>query len=272
MRRVLVLLVAAALVGHAGSSALDVAHAQSRSRRSSALELDSARYAEDEPIWACLRDVAAPAHPTLLLGGTWTLAGRLENGDSLRWEARPPAAGRAGEIVHGLGIAPRGDRFPLLALQGAPSGGLAAGRYEVRYTGPDGTRASDRFQVYAPKGEEARVRIVLARASRLRRKLERPVEAARLYEAVLTRYPRNAYLSLVYLELWDLRAHTKYRDRPGRWLEEVFARFHDSCFAVIAIDRYVQGEGLERALPVLGRLAALYPGTRAARAAALYRE
>jgi hypothetical protein len=73
-----------------------------------------------------------------------------------------------------------------------------------------------------------------------------------------------------YWGLWKVRAHTRYANDSSRWLEEMFAHFHDACFGVAAVDVYVADMGIEAARPSLRRLAALYPDTRMARAAARY--
>jgi len=114
------------------------------------------------------------------------------------------------------------------------------------------------------------VRDALARAGRLARLLNRPKDAAELYAAVYQRYPRTAYLSAIYWGEWGVRDHTRFAHDPGRWMEEVFAHFHDTCFGVVALDRWVGDVGLEAARPMLGKLVGIYPDTELSRAALRY--
>jgi hypothetical protein len=67
-----------------------------------------------------------------------------------------------------------------------------------------------------------------------------------------------------------VQAHTRFKLEPEKWLEEVFAHFHDSCFGTIALDRWVRDMGEEKAKPTIRRLVGLYPDTPLSRAAARY--
>jgi hypothetical protein len=149
-------------------------------------------------------------------------------------------------------------------------GGLRAGTYEVAMGKAKPTAT---FRVLAPRASEAAVRAALARAARLSRSSDDSTraQAARLYEAVFERYPRTSYVTSIYAGLWRLRTFTKgYAADPGLWLDAVFAHFHDSCFGVWALDRFMTDIPAAQARPRLRKLVGLYPDTRLSRAAAAW--
>jgi hypothetical protein len=234
--------------------------------------LDGGQFLEDEPIWVCDSSAPAPAPASsgLMIGGR--IVGVEENGRAVESRAlarsfrEPPP--RSGELVRAVWFDPRRDLHPL-DVGSWGGGSLRAGVYQfVR-----GDRTLARFRVVTPRASEAAVRAALARAARLSREKDgaKLAEAARLYEAVLARYPRTSYVTSIYAGLWRLRGHTSaYATDPGAWLEAVFAHFHDSCFGVWALDRYMSDIPLEEAGPLLRRLVGLYPDTPLSRAAARY--
>ena len=148
--------------------------------------------------------------------------------------------------------------------------GLPEGTWEIRPQYGDTARVLARIEVLAPRGSERSVRDALARATRLARDLGRPKDAADLYAAVWQRYPRTAYLSAIYWGEWQVRDHTRFAHDPGRWMEEIFAHFHDTCFGVVALDRWVMDVGTDSARPVLVKLVGIYPDTQLSRAALRY--
>jgi hypothetical protein len=88
---------------------------------------------------------------------------------------------------------------------------------------------------------------------------------------VLERYPRTSYVTSIYAGLWRVRAHTQaFAGDPGTWLDRIFAGFHDSCFGVWALDRFMADVPAAESRPRLRRLVGLYPDTVLARAAAIY--
>lgn len=259
-------------------------------------ELDGAQFLEDEPIWLC--DDGEPnagigrgdlLHDFRILGFDergrrvpkppppgWNAASAWSRAAIGLADLRRP---RAGEFVQSLRLPPRADLHALGPWPGTP-GGLAAGRYEVRRgllfaddpSLVDTATVFARFQVLAPRKSEEAVRAALARAARLAAQDDstRHADAARLYEAVLARYPRTSYRTLVYAGLWRVREHTAYAADPGAWLEEVFAHFHSTCFGVWALDVFMSDVPNDEARPRLRRLVGLYPDTMLSRAAARY--
>ncbi len=234
-------------------------------------KLDGAEFLEDEPVWIC--DESGPggiARDGQLEHGL-RLTGRTLSGATIdcNWAgAGGMAPARVGELMRTFGLEAGPDRFP---LDVGIAGPIPAGRYELRRATGDTTRVLARFRITPPAGSERQVRAALARAARLRSPgMGRDDESARLLEAVLARYPRTGYRTAAYWGLWRVRGHTRYAKDPGRWLEEMFAHFHDTCFGVAAIDAYVQEIGPEESQPRLRRLVGLYPDTRMARAATRY--
>jgi len=265
-----ILLVAAARPGSA--SAGEGAHAAyDRELR----QLDREEFLEDEPIWLCASDLPVPADPDHLAPRAWKLVAREGRGRTI-----PPALGptsnsdpvdaaghevvpRGIEFTLSLGLVPPSSRFPILG-----AGGLPEGLWEIRpVSGAEG-RPLARIRVTAPTGAERSVRDGLARAARLSG--AQPARAAALYDAIYRRYPRTTYLSVIYWGEWGVRAHTRFANDPGRWIEEIFAHFHDSCFGVIALDRWVRDMGADAAQPALRRLVGIYPDTPLSRAALRY--
>jgi hypothetical protein len=117
------------------------------------------------------------------------------------------------------------------------------------------------------------VRAALARAARLSlsSSVEDQAQAARLYESVLERYPRTSYVTVIYAGLWRVRCHTRaYAADAAAWLDRIFATFHDACFGVWALDRFMADVPAEESRPLLRRLVGLYPDTKLARAAGVY--
>lgn len=235
-----------------------------------ARKLDGAELMADEPVWICDENEPGGVDPDGRLAPGLRLRGRRGTGEFVDHLSTMPELGptdvRVGELSRAFEFAPEPDHH---ALDQGSAGGFPPGAYELRRAFGDTTRVLARFRVLAPTGSELHARSALARAARLR-DAGREAEAARLYEAVLTRYPRTAYRTAAYWGLWKVRFHTRYREDPGRWLEEMFAHFHDTCFGVAAIDLYVSELGLEGAQPKLRKLVGLYPDTRMSRAAKRY--
>jgi len=245
--------------------------------------LDGGEYQADEPIWVCADPSYAPA---LSMPGWVPHDFELRGTDSAgrkirRREVELPLA-YDDDRLSGTAM-PRGAEFGRTFDFEDPSGraplfdlanGIPAGAWELHAAhGADTTRVLARFRVVEPRGTERSVRDALARASRLAGPTgngAHAVEAARLYEAILLHYPRTAYLSVVYAGLWRVRAHTRFGPDPDRWLEEIFARFHDTCFGTIALDQWVRDMGEVRARPNVAHLVGLYPDTPLSRAAARY--
>lgn len=224
-------------------------------------QLDGEEFLEDQPIWVC----SAPF-------GHYRLVGVDASGQAVRrdlsirvnWKS---AVVRGFEFGQSFEFRDPGGRYPLVG----PAGGIPQGRWEIRSSLGDTMRALARFRVVAPPGSERSVRDGLARASRLARQYAGGSErAADLYDAIYRRYPRTAYLSVLYWGQWEVREHTRFANDPGRWLEEIFAHFHDSCFGVFALDRFVSDMGVEAARPTLKRLVGIYPDTPLSRAALRY--
>lgn len=231
-------------------------------------DLDGAQFLEDEPIWICDAGAAPPGtsdavpHGVRIRGVTET--GALVQSQSIAHTFSEPPA-RAGDLVRNVWFDARTDLHPLESGDWG-GGGLRAGRYEVvAYNG----RVLASFRVVEPRGSEESVRAGLARAARLSLRDE-PGDAERaamLYEAVLKRYPNTSYTSVIWAGLWRVRAHsTVYAREPGAWLEAVFAGFHNTCFGVWALDRFVADVPAEEARPIVRKLVGLYPDTRVARA------
>jgi len=255
-------------------------------------DLDGAQFLKDEPIWLCDEGEPGAGVPAGdLIHDFWVLG--FDDRGALIPASAPPGTGplvslldwrglsrpRAGEFVHSLCLPPRAALHPL-GLAQATSGGLPAGRYEVRGgawafvpgSPPDTARVLARFRVLAPRGSELSVRAALARAARLASSADTALhaDAARLYEAVLARYPRTSYRTHIYAGLWQVRQYTPYGADPGSWLAEVFAHFHSSCFGVWALDVFMREVPNDEARPLLRHLVGLYPDTKLARAAARY--
>jgi hypothetical protein len=243
-------------------------------------DLDGGQFLEDEPIWIC--DDVAPPGPVRksLPDHVYRLIGVEDSGRRIRREAgrpdgvrwlEPQEQARAGELISTFALPVRPE---LHVLAGADSraGGLRAGRYEIRRADVDTARVIARFRVIAPRGSELAVRAAVARASRLWESggTTRQAEAAKLFEAILARYPRTSYRTAIYAGLfWDLGRSATIKD-PGTWLSEVFAHFHNSCFGVWALDEYMDWAPPDRSGPLLRKLVGLYPDTRLSRAAARY--
>lgn len=237
-------------------------------------DLDGMQFLEDEPIWLCATAPSAPAAADGWAPPAYRLRGRDAQGRAV---TKTPALGargargatavpRAFELGQTFGFHDPTNRFPLWGT----SNSVPAGDWEVHALEGDTARVLARFRVIAARGSERSVRDGLARAARLARSLGRPADAAALYAAIYQRYPRTAYLSAVYWGEWDVRAHTRFAHDPGRWIEEVFAHFHDTCFGVVALDRWVGDLGAEKARPILVRLVGIYPDTPLSRAALRY--
>lgn len=256
------MLLAACLLAlaHGPAGALDRPAARAESGNA-ARQLDGEEFLEDQPLWVC----AAPQ-------SNFRLVGADGSGRSVRRGFRAPAqadsmVARGFEFGASFGFLDPGGRFPLVGA----AGGLPEGRWEIRSERGDTTRALARFRVVSPAGSERSVRDGLARAARLTHAAPDGRErAAALYDAIWRRYPRTAYLSVVYWGQWRVREHTRFASDPGRWMDEVFAHFHDSCFGVIALDRWVADIGIEAARPTIRRLVGIYPDTPLSRAALRY--
>jgi hypothetical protein len=261
------------------------ARAASAALEDAVLDLDGDQFLVDEPVWLCA-DPAGPAAPELPgflphgyeLRGTDAVGRRVRArcaGEPAPHGAATPAAlarptPRSGEFGLTFNFHDPTGREPLLGF----ATGIPAGAWEVhRAGGTDSARVVARFRVIEPLGSERFVRDGLARAARLSRgggDAAGAEQAARLYDAILRRYPRTAYLSVVYAGLWRVRAHTRFGDDPDRWLEEIFARFHEGCFGTAALDAWVRDMGEERARKTVARLVGLYPDTPLSRAAQRY--
>jgi len=232
--------------------------------------LDGELYLEDEPIWLCAESATAPATVDVWADPPCALVGRDAAGAHRRIVL---ASGRPGgpvprgfELSQTFGSLDPSGRAPLWGA----TNGLPEGSWEIRPLAGDTARVLARIEVLEPRGSERSVRDALARAARLARLMNRPKDAADLYAAVYQRYPRTAYLSAIYWGEWGVRDHTRFAHDPGRWMEEVFAHFHDTCFGVVALDRWVGDVGLEAARPMLGKLVGIYPDTELSRAALRY--
>jgi len=237
-------------------------------------ELDGEEFLEDEPIWLCTGDPAgAPAVETFChdfrIVGVDRAGNRLDRHFMshlpIDFSTEPPAA-RAAEFGSSFDFTEQYGRFPLFGDVGA----IPSGVWQVRGAHGDTARVLARFRVVPPAGSERSVRDALARATRLTTLVGGAPRAAALYDAVYRRYPRTTYLSALYWGEWRVREHTRFANDPGRWLEEIFAHFHDSCFGTIALDRWVRDMGEEAARPTIRRLVGLYPDTPLSRAAARY--
>ena len=233
-------------------------------------ELDGLQFLEDEPIWLCA-PAAGPTAPDAWARPAYRLVGRDAAGRAVRLAFDgPPRAGqdplpRAFEFAQTFGVHDPTGRYPLLGANNA----IPEGVWEARGLDGDTARVLARFRVLAPPASERSVRDALARAARLAAH-DRGEDAAALYAAVYQRYPRTAYLSAVYWGQWQVRAHTRFAHDPERWMEEVFAHFHDTCFGVAALDRWVRDVGPQVARPELLHLVGIYPDTELARAAQRY--
>jgi len=233
--------------------------------------LDGELYLEDEPIWLCATGASAPSTTDAWANPPCVLVGRDAAGvrHQLVRQSSERAGGpvpRAFELSQTFGHSDPSGRAPLWGA----TNGLPEGSWEIHPLTGDTARVLARIEVLAPRGSERSVRDALARAGRLARLLNRPKDAAELYAAVYQRYPRTAYLSAIYWGEWGVRDHTRFAHDPGRWMEEVFAHFHDTCFGVVALDRWVGDVGLEAARPMLGKLVGIYPDTELSRAALRY--
>jgi hypothetical protein len=261
---------------HAGAASVQLPDAVVRG-------LDGEEYFAGEPIWLCTDPAGSAARipgwyeHAIELVGTDAAGHAVRRGYDVRvphttttatLDRPAPPAPRAGEFGQTFGFDDPSGQMPLVTFKAA----IPVGAWELRpATGDDTTRVLARFRVVEPRGVERAVHDGLARAARLALAGEAGAEqAARLYEVILARYPRTAYLSVVYAGLWRVRAHTRFGADPDRWLEEIFARFHDTCFGTIALDQWVADIGKERARSTVRRLVGLYPDTPLARAAARY--
>lgn len=264
------LIVAVAVLVPLALTASGSARAQSPDFTRAIRALDGGQFLEDEPIWVCDPTAPAPA-----AGARFTFHGEITRVDQVGKDKSPlrilgasHPEPRSGELSHAVVFPLRSDLHPL-DVGAWSGGGLRAGTYEVAVGG----RNLARFRVIAPRASEAAVRAALARAARLSRATDesKRADAARLYEAVFERYPRTSYLTSIYAGMWRLRAFTtRYSSDPSLWLEAVFAQFHDSCFGVWALDRYMEDVPVEQARPRLRKLVGLYPDTRLSRAATAY--
>lgn len=253
-------------------------------------ELDGGQYLEDEPIWLCDESEPHPGMRTGELLHDFAVVGLDERGRRIPGPGHAgmraaPASRidpgnlrrpRAGEFVQSLALPSRTELHVLGPWPGHP-GGLPAGQYEVRRGSrwsedADTSQVLARFRVLRPRGAELAVRAALARAARLAADPDtsRHAEAARLYGAVLARYPRTTYRTLIYAGLWRVRAFTPYGRDPGSWLEEVFAHYNSACFGVWALDGFMADMPADEARPLLRRLVGLYPDTLLSRAARRY--
>ena len=234
-------------------------------------QLDGEEFLEDEPIWLCLADLSAPPGGWTTIWHDYRVIGTDAGGHPVERifpkglpMERGGAVPRVIEFGSSFDFAPANGRFPLLGARGA----IPAGVWQVRYAEGDTARVLARFRVVSPAGSERSVRDGLARAKRIAH--GDPARAARLYEAIYRRYPRTTYLNMIYLGQWEVRSQSRFAHDPDRWLEEVFAHFHDSCFGTIALDQWVHDVGAEKAKPTIHRLVGLYPDTPLSRAAARY--
>jgi hypothetical protein len=238
-------------------------------------QLDREEFLEDEPIWLCAASIdlgnsgLLARHGFRLVGTAWTGARvRKSFGAPLPVDQPSSQVPRAFEFGMTFGFTDPGGRFPLM---GWSVNGIPAGRWQVFPSSGDTARALAAFTVVPPIGSERSVRDGLARAARLASGVAPDsARSAALYEAIYQRYPRTAYLSVLYWGEWGVRAHTRFAQDPGRWLEEIFAHFHDSCFGVVALDQWVRDMGEEAARPTIRRLVGIYPDTPLSRAAARY--
>jgi hypothetical protein len=240
-------------------------------------QLDGRQFLEDEPIWLCEASQPGPAGPDAWAPPCCFLVARDPTGHRVG-ELRPARLtsdaaedpthlGRRGfEFVQTFGFVDASRRYPLWGH----ANGVPEGDWEIHGLGGDTARVLAVIRVIPPRGSERSVRDALARAARLVERLDRPREAAALYESIVQRYPRTAYLSAIYWGEWKVREHTRYARDPGRWMEEIFAKFHDTCFGVVALDRWVNDLGVENARPTLRTLVGLYPDTPLSRAAQRY--
>jgi hypothetical protein len=275
--------VAFALAGVLGALLALTPRAAGLLPRAAIRALDGEEYFAGEPIWLCLD----PANASTAIPG-WIhhrleLVGTDATGHAIRRETVATApdsvhvdaqgqvrARRGGEFGQTFGFVDPSGRTPLVTSYAA----IPVGAWELHgAVGGDGGRVLARFRVVEPRGVERSVRDGLARAARLAGpdgQGRDAAQAARLYEVILERYPRTAYLSVVYAGLWRVRAHTRFGPDPDRWLEEVFARFHDTCFGMIALDQWVKDMGEVRARSTVAHLVGLYPDTPLSKAAARY--
>jgi len=233
--------------------------------------LDGEVYLEDQPIWLCAASAIAPAAADAWATPACVLVGKGAAGVRHRLvrQSSEHAGGpvpRAFELSQTFGHVDPSGRAPLWGA----TNGLPEGSWEIHPLSGDTAHVLARIEVLEPRGSERSVRDALARAARLARLLNRPKDAADLYAAVYQRYPRTAYLSAIYWGEWGVRDHTRFAHDPGRWMEEVFAHFHDTCFGVVALDRWVGDVGLEAARPMLSKLVGIYPDTDLSRAALRY--
>jgi hypothetical protein len=249
--------------------------------------LDGEEYFAGEPIWLCADPQGSPTRipgwftHNIELIGTDAAGHAVRRGYDVRVPLTtttgpatptpgdpPPRGTRGGEFGQTFGFDDPSGQMPLVTFKSA----IPVGAWELHpATGDDTSRVLARFRVVEPRGVERAVHDGLARAARLAPAGDSGAEqAARLYAAILARYPRTAYLTVVYAGLWRVRAHTRFGADPDRWLEEIFARFHDTCFGTIALDQWVGDMGEVRARTTVRRLVGLYPDTPLSRAAARY--
>jgi hypothetical protein len=232
-------------------------------------ELDREEFLEDEPIWLC--SDPGDASSADLYAHDYRIVGVDEGGyrvDRSFHTHLPTGVGptpRAFELGHTFDFALKDGRFGLFTQIGP----IPAGRYVLKKANGDTTHVLARFRIVEPTGSERSVRDALTRAARLAYGKE-DARAATLYDAVYRRYPRTTYLSMIYWGEWSVREHTRFAQDPGRWIEEIFAHFHDSCFGTIALDRWVKDIGVDEARPELRHLVGLYPDTPRSRAAARF--
>jgi len=248
------------------------AHAGTRAEleayRAALRDLDREQFLEDEPIWLCAAGTLA-SDPALAIPRVCVIVGKDDQGRDTQKILAAPAqerleVPRGYELTTAFGFQDPTGRASLLGM----NGGIPAGTWELHPSVGDTARVLARIRVVAPTGSERSVRDGLARASRLA--ATDAARAATLYEAIGKRYPRTTYLSALYWGEWAVRGHTRFAGAPEKWLEEIFAHFHDSCFGTIALDRWVRDMGEESARPTIRRLVGLYPDTPLARAAGRY--
>jgi hypothetical protein len=246
--------------------------AQSPDFTRSVRDLDGAQFLEDEPIWVCDAGAGAPA-----VGSGLPFRVRSVGAVEFLQSAPDPEGARVvdflrgNELVQSLAFPARPELHPLDVGLIRGGGGLRAGSYELLPV--VGERVLSRFTVIEPRGSEASVRAALGRAARLAASGDETnvAQAARLYESVLERYPNTTYVTSIYAGLWRVRGQTRaYAGDPGAWLERIFASFHNTCFGVWALDRFMADVPAGEARPLLRRLVGLYPDTMLSRAAGAY--
>ena len=236
--------------------------------------LDGEQFLEDEPIWMC--DPEAPDSVGEL---PYRLVGRQKDGETLSRRIQPfhSSQGRRWELGAWFQFEPQPELYPVSPFG---HGGLRAGRYEIHGTGSDSARILATFHVIEPRASELAVRSAIARARRISQPgrdefvrigpSEGEVRAGQIYEAILRRYPRTAYRTAILSSQLSILFSQGDRQGVDRWIDEVFAQFHNSCFGEWALSLYVLHSPWDKDRARLRRLVGLYPSTRMARAATRY--